>query len=328
MSFPFGIYLAGGAFAFLTTLCLLPALRRWSHRAGFVDDPGHRKIHHEPVSLAGGMAVFLGFAMPLALGSVAVALGLGFGGAPGGEAFAHGVGRREWQLAGVILGAFGMVALGWVDDRHELPPRWKFAGQMLIALLVAASGVRITLFVPSAWFSFAVTVLWIVTVTNAFNFTDNMNGLCAGLGVMAGWACAWSAAIHGQYLVATLGFVVCGALLGFLPYNYPKASVFLGDSGSHLVGFLMSVLAILPSYYAKDRANVWAVFAPLVILAAPLADLASVVWIRTRAGLPFYMGDNNHFSHRLVRAGFSKPRAVLLLWLFGAVAAALGVWLP
>lgn len=327
MTFPFGIYGGGFAIAFLTTFACLPFLRRWSHKTGFVDDPGHRKIHHEPVSLAGGIAVFFGFALPLALGSIAFGLGMTLGAGPGGEAVAHGVARRDLQLAGIILGAFGMVGLGWLDDRFELSPRWKFAGQLAIALMVALSGVRITLFVPSQWFSFAITVLWIVTVTNAFNFTDNMNGLCSGLGLMAGWACAWSAAIHGQYLVATLGFVVCGALLGFLPHNFPKASVFLGDSGSHLVGFLMSVLAILPSFYSKDRGNVWAVLAPLVILAVPLADLASVVWIRTRAGLPFYVGDNNHFSHRLVRAGLSKPRAVLVLWGFAALAAWLGVWL-
>lgn len=215
-----------------------------------------------------------------------------------------------------------MVMVGSLDDKYELRPALKFGGQLLIALLVAISGVRITLFVPSLLFSYAVTALWILTITNALNFLDNMNGLCAGIGLIGAWACGWSAALQGQYLVAALAFMTAGALLGFLPYNFPKATIFLGDAGSHLVGYLLAVLAILPHFYTRQHPSAWAVLSPLVILAVPLLDMLWVVILRWRIGQPFYVGDNNHISHRLVRRGFSKAQAVTIVWLLAAISAA------
>jgi UDP-GlcNAc:undecaprenyl-phosphate GlcNAc-1-phosphate transferase len=183
--------------------------------------------------------------------------------------------------------------------------------------------VRITLFVPSLVFSYAITVLWILTLTNAFNFLDNMNGLCGGLGAIAAAWFATAAMRQGQYLVALLALLVCGALLGFLPFNFPRASVFLGDAGSHLVGYLMAVLAVLPHFYSTKHPSPLAVLSPLAILAVPLLDLASVVVIRWRHGKPFWIGDNNHLSHRLVRRGCSRANAVAVLWLAGALSGAL-----
>ena len=212
-----------------------------------------------------------------------------------------------------------MFILGWLDDKHELRPAAKFGGQLLIAVLVAVSGVRITLFVPNVLFSYAITILWILTVTNAFNFMDNMNGLCAGIGAISAWQFALSAAVHGQYLVAMLSLATCGALLGFLPYNFPNAIAFLGDAGSHLTGFLMSVLAILPHFYSKEHQNALAVLNPLLILAVPLGDLVWVVILRWRMGRPFYVGDTNHFSHRLTRRGLSRSQAVALIWLIATI---------
>jgi UDP-GlcNAc:undecaprenyl-phosphate GlcNAc-1-phosphate transferase len=168
--------------------------------------------------------------------------------------------------------------------------------------------------------------LWILTVTNAFNFLDNMNGLCAGVGAVGALCFAWKAAAAGQYLVALLAFLVVGALAGFLPYNFPRASVFLGDSGSHLVGYWLAVLAILPHFYSAENPHTLAVLNPLLILAVPLGDLAWVVGLRWRSGRPFYVGDTNHLSHRLVRRGLSPTRAVLVLWLLGLAAGALTMW--
>src|SRR5205814_4494871 len=123
-----------------------------------------------------------------------------------------------------------------------------------------------------------------------------MNGLCTGLGIIGAWACGWSAAVQGQYLVASLAFVTCGALLGFLPYNFPKATAFLGDAGSHLVGYLLAVLAILPHFYTARHPRKWAVIVPLLVLAVPLFDMVWVVVWRTYYGKPFYVCDNNHLS--------------------------------
>lgn len=320
-SFPTLIYLLAFGAGLFTTALSLPAWRRWCVRAGVVDDPGHRKIHLEPIPLAGGLAVLTGLVVPIAAGLVALRVGLFDAGTV--SVLAHGFDRRQLQLIAVVGGALGMVLLGWLDDRYELRPSLKFAGQVLIAFVVAMAGVRITFFVPSIVFSVAVTVLWIVTLTNALNFMDNMNGLCAGLGLIGAFCFGMKSAFAGQYLVALLGFLSVGALMGFLPYNFPRATVFLGDAGSHLVGYLLGVLAILPHFYTKENPSALAVLNPLLILAVPLFDLVSVVLIRWKAGRPFYVGDTNHLSHRLVRKGLSQTTAVLVIWLLAAMCGAM-----
>lgn len=321
MSFPFTVYVLALAGGFLTTCAALPLWRAWCRRTGLVDDPGHRKIHTEPIPLAGGLAVFTGMVVPLALGAWAIQAG--WLDLPTSGAFGHGYARRAPQLGAVLAGALAMVVLGWLDDRHELTPAWKFAGQTLIALGVAWSGVRATVFIPSLAASLVLTTLWIVAVTNAFNFLDNMNGLCAGLGVIGALCFGAKAAVAGQYLVASLALLSAAALAGFLPYNFPRASAFLGDAGSHLVGFLLAVLAILPDYYSAMHPVRTAVLNPLLILAVPLADMVWVVWLRWRLGKPVYVGDTNHLSHRLVRRGLGKSAAVLVIWLLAALAGAL-----
>lgn len=328
MHFPFNVYVAALLAAFLTSALSVPIWRRWCRRTGLVDDPGHRKIHHEPVPLAGGLAVATGILAPIVIAVLflLVASVHQFGsqaafsifGSETVDLLSYGLNRRLWQLIVVLGGAMAMLALGFLDDKHELSPRLKFCGQFLIAIAVAASGIRITLFVESPIFSYTITIFWILTVTNAFNFMDNMNGLCAGLGAIGAWQFALSAALHGQYLVALIALLACGSLLGFLPFNFPRASAFLGDAGSHLTGFLLAVLAILPHFYSAQHQKAWAVLTPLFVLAVPLADLVWVVVLRWRAGRPVYIGDTNHLSHRLVRRGFSRPAAVLLIWLLAA----------
>jgi UDP-GlcNAc:undecaprenyl-phosphate GlcNAc-1-phosphate transferase len=313
MEFPFNVYGLAFSGAWACTWLTLPLWRAWANHIGLVDDPGHRKIHAAPVPLAGGLAVYAGMVLPLLWGVIALQADFGF--AREATVLSHGFSRRAMQLGALMIGALGMVILGWLDDKYELAPALKFAGQCGVALLVSATGVRITLFVPNLLFSYAITVLWILTVTNAFNFMDNMNGLCAGLGAIAAFFFGLSAAIHGQYLVTLIALLMCGALLGFLPYNFPRASVFLGDAGSHLVGYMMAVLAILPHFYSQSNPRPWGVLSPLIVLGVPLADLAWVVVLRWRLGKPFYVGDNNHWSHRLVRRGWSRAGAVLIIWL-------------
>jgi UDP-GlcNAc:undecaprenyl-phosphate GlcNAc-1-phosphate transferase len=324
LEFPYNLYVFGGLAACLASVATVPVWRWWARRIGMVDDPGHRKIHSTSIPLAGGWAVLGAILIVLAGGIVAVKLrwltAYG-GGLQPFELLSYGITKRAGQLAVIIAGALGMTVVGMLDDKYELRPALKFGGQVLIALCVAAAGVRITLFVPSLAFSLAITVLWILTVTNALNFLDNMNGLCTGLGIIGAWACGWSAAVQGQYLVASLAFITCGALLGFLPYNFPKASAFLGDAGSHLVGYLLAVLAILPHFYSRNVQSKWAVVSPLVILAVPLLDMVWVVALRTKIGQPFWVGDTNHISHRLVRRGFSKTSAVVLIWLMAVASA-------
>jgi UDP-GlcNAc:undecaprenyl-phosphate/decaprenyl-phosphate GlcNAc-1-phosphate transferase len=323
MEFPWQLYLLAMTGAGLFTLATLPIWRIWCSRTGHVDDPGHRKIHQEPIPLAGGLAVITGMIMPLFVGMLI--LQWQWLDAETTARLQHGLGRRGGPLGLVLAGAIGMVALGWMDDRWELKPAVKFGGQLLVAGAVVGAGVRITLFVPSLLFSYGVTVLWILTVVNAFNFMDNMNGLCAGLGIIGALFFGLIAAWQGQYLVAIVAMLTLGALLGFLPYNYPRASVFLGDAGSHLVGYLLAVLAILPHFHSTRHPHPWAVLSPLLILGVPLFDLAWVVGLRWRSGKPFYVGDQQHLSHRLEQRGWSRAGAVALIWLLAAISGGLSL---
>lgn len=341
MSFPANVYLCAAVGACLTVLATLPLWRRWCLRVGLVDEPGERKIHDQPVPLAGGLAVMTGLLLPALLACLALwwlrSHAAPEAAPPGSPATSsgflalldpdsafllnYGLGRRVVELVAIFLGALGTLVLGWLDDKHELRPAAKFAGQIAIAALVAAGGVRITLFVPSLLFSYAITILWIVTVINAFNFMDNMNGLCAGLGAIGAWHFAIIAAGENHYLVGLIAFLTFGALVGFLPYNFPRARAFLGDAGSHLVGYLLAVLAILPHFHTLRNPRPWAVLIPLLVLAVPLLDLVWVVLLRWRLGRPFYQGDTNHLSHRLVRRGLSRTEAVLVIWLTAHVLA-------
>jgi UDP-GlcNAc:undecaprenyl-phosphate GlcNAc-1-phosphate transferase len=317
MPFPYNFFSATFVCAFLAALLSLPLWRKWCLRMNLVDDPGERKIHDQSTPLAGGYAVLTGILLPLALGAVLVKFGILK--VPSANAIAHGFERRGVELAAIAAGAIAITILGWLDDKHELKALPKFAGQFLVAILVAVACKRITLFVPNVMFSYVITVLWLLTVMNAFNFMDNMNGLCTGVGAIGGFLFALIAAADGEYLVALAGFLICGALLGFLPWNFPKARAFLGDAGSQLVGYLLAVMAILPHFYTKQNPNRLAVLSPLLVLAVPLIDLAQVVILRTLNGKPFWIGDMTHLSHRLVRAGLSRPQAVLVLWLAAAV---------
>jgi UDP-GlcNAc:undecaprenyl-phosphate GlcNAc-1-phosphate transferase len=325
MPFPFNFFIIAFLGAALTSLVALPLWRNWCVRVQLVDDPGHRKIHEAPVPLAGGLAVLTGILLPMLAGGLW--LRLGFFKIPFASLIVHGLDRRAVELAVISAGAVAITLLGALDDRHELKALPKFIGQILIAIAVAAACKRITLFVHSEVFSYGITVLWLLAVINAFNFMDNMNGLCAGLGAIAAFLLALIAAANGEYLVAITGFLMCGALTGFLPWNFPEARAFLGDAGSHLVGYLLAVMAILPHFYTKQSPHPFAVLAPVLVLAVPLLDLAQVTLFRTLGRKPFWIGDTNHLSHRLVRSGLTRTTAVLLLWLGSAVAGFLGTLL-
>ena len=321
MGFPFNFFLATFVCAFLTTLLTLPLWRKWCLRTKLVDDPGGRKIHYEPTPLAGGFAVLTGILVPLLIGAGLIEFGILKVSSTG--LIAHGFERRKVELGAIAAGAIATTILGWLDDKHELKALPKFIGQFLIALLVASACKRITLFVPNIAFSYAITILWMLTIMNAFNFMDNMNGLCAGLGVIGAFLFALIAAADGEYLVALAEFLICGALVGFLPWNFPDARAFLGDAGSQLVGYLLAVMAILPHFYSKENPRPLAVLSPLFILAVPLIDLAQVVVVRTINRKPFWIGDTNHLSHQLVKSGLKRSTAVLVLWFVAAIIGAI-----
>ena len=314
MNIPFE-YILSLTTAAVVVLATVPLWKRFCIAVRLVDAPGERKVHREVIPLVGGLAVLTGIL-------VAGALVLG------GSSPIRALVQEQLSLWITIpAGAVMMTLLGVLDDRHVLRPGPKFLLQAAVAVAIAAAGLRVTLFVANPVFQYAATVLWIVTVVNALNFMDNMNGLCAGLGVLAAATFGAAANQHGQHVEAIFSLIVCGALIGFLPYNYPQARVFLGDAGSHLVGYCLAVAAILPSFYTAQDPKPLAVLKPLLILAVPLLDMAWMVIIRTKAGKPFYVGDTNHLSHRLVRRGLNPAGAVALIWVIAACASVLALLL-
>lgn len=298
------IHLKPACLAVFVTAFTLPFWRVVCRKGGLVDAPGARKIHDAPMPLAGGLAIFTGIVLT-------VAWGFGSNGA------GHPSEEGSTRLLALAGGAVAMLALGLLDDRFELRAGVKFTGQLLVASAACFAGLRLRIFDPGI--DHLASVLWILTVTNAFNFMDNMNGLCAGLAAIGALSTGVVLETRGDSFGTLLCLATASAALGFLPFNYPRASAFLGDSGSHLLGFLMAALPLS----AGMSGPAWPAGAiPILLVAVPLLDLIQVVVVRCWLRQPVWIGDRNHLSHRLVSLGLRPPVAVAVLWVV-AIALAL-----
>lgn len=314
-----GVILLIAAFTLSTLLSWVS--RGIARRIGFVDRPGERKIHDNPIALGGGAAFFITTTL-MVLAGILFALSQQHGIAawvPDSIAkYIPGIIVRS-QLAFLVLGG-GLVIflLGLCDDIWGLPPIARLAVQTAVALVLAVTSdeFRVTAFAGSQTLSYVLTVLWIVGITNAFNLLDNMDGLSAGVAVVAATMFFVVSVIIGQYFLSAYLLVILGSLLGFLLFNFPPASVFMGDAGSNFIGYMLSVLTVLFTFYMPGRGEnpIAAMLIPIVILSVPLYDTISVVFIRLRARRPIFKGDTNHFSHRLVGLGFKRRDAVVTIY--------------
>jgi UDP-GlcNAc:undecaprenyl-phosphate GlcNAc-1-phosphate transferase len=216
----------------------------------------------------------------------------------------------------ILAGGVVLHLLGLWDDLRPLGALPKLGVMAIVGLLVSVVGeVRIAeMWGPVA--SVLLTTAWIVVVTNAFNFLDNMDGLSAGVACICAAFLVVCGVMAGQVLVPGLACIFLGAMLGFLFFNFPPARIFMGDAGSLLVGYMLAVVAILTSYYESGSGRPpFALAMPLVVLAVPLYDFTSVVIIRLLEGRNPLRGDQRHFSHRLVERGLSRRSAVLTIYL-------------
>ena len=322
--------------SFALTWVTTAAVRAVAPRVGFVDRPGGRKIHANPKPLGGGIAIFVGVAVPLAGALVALRWPTLTAHLPLDPAYVGGV-RKETPAALGLLGAMVVMhGLGLVDDRRALGPYLKLSVQLaVIALFVFVSDSRVLTFADGwglgRWPSVVATVVWIGAITNAFNFLDNMDGLSAGVGAVCTAAFLVAALTIQQWFVAATLAMLLGSLLGFLCFNFAPATIFMGDSGSLLIGLLLGVLTVRTTYIPKGEpwAQGWyAVFAPVIVLAVPLYDLVVVSVLRLMRGKSPFVGDTNHFSHRLVGRGMSRRTAVLCLYLITAATSVAAILLP
>jgi UDP-GlcNAc:undecaprenyl-phosphate GlcNAc-1-phosphate transferase len=335
ISSPVAWLLAGAAAsAFAISLTITPLAMRIARRIGYIDLPGGHKSHREPVPYGGGIAIVLGSWLPV-LGMLAAALLLpqSWVGDTFGElarAYTGGLRERAAQACVILAGGLLLHALGLYDDLRPLDALTKLAVMLAVGWLVSAVGqVRLLEQPAGPGLSILLTTLWIVIVTNAFNFLDNMDGLSAGVACICLAFLAVCGLGSGQVHVPVLAALFCGAILGFLVYNFPPARVFMGDAGSLPVGYMVAVISVLTTYYESGRGTPpYALAIPLVVLAVPLYDFATVIAIRIREGRNPLRGDQRHFSHRLVEHGLSRRLAVLTIYLATAASGLAATLLP
>lgn len=305
--------------------------------------PGQVKAPRR-VPNTGGIGIVAGFVIPIAVGLVILWSGLvEWPSASGGGTIARAADavrphvpglRHQTPLALTMLGGVLLLhVLGLIDDRRPLGPFLKLAVMALPAVAVAVgSDTRLFTFLdaPAAgpWLSIALTVVWILVVTNALNFMDNMDGLSAGVGAIAAACLLAVALLGGQWFVAGCLALLIGALLGFLLFNRPPATIFMGDGGSLVLGFLLAFLSVRITYTSPDAVGdtppgangvgMFATLTPLIVLAVPLYDFVSVCVLRLRQGKSPFVGDMQHLSHRIAARGLSRPLAVATICGFSA----------
>ncbi len=290
--------------ALVGALAATPLARRLAVRLGVVDQPTVRKVHARPTPLLGGVAIYVAFIVALI-------------------AFGDRFYIRE--AVGILVAATFCSLLGLLDDRKGVGVRAKLGGQLAAAAILMVSGVRVQLPIAEAA-NLAVTVLWVVGITNAFNLLDNMDGLSGGIGAVAAAFFLLMAAMSGQYLVGALAAALLGACLGFLCYNVNPASIFMGDAGSLFIGFMLAAVGIKLRFPDNVTFVTWMV--PVMTLGLPIMDTTLVTVSRLRRGLnPLTTPGTDHLSHRLVRLGYTQREAVLTLTLAGGVFGLLAVYM-
>lgn len=292
--------------AFLIALVLTPIVRDIFRAYNVVDRPGRRKVHSYPIPRVGGIPIAIAYAISLiSITNLS-------------EAFPD-YNTLAWKL---VPGAAAMFFIGLLDDFFTFKPKWKLLGEIAAAIIVFANGLRIDFIANTPlpmWISFPLTLLWLLLTTNALNLIDGLDGLCAGIGLVATLTLFGGALLQGNLPLAYATFPLVGALVGFLCYNFNPATVFLGDSGALLIGFLLGCYGMI---WTDKSATILSLLVPLLALTVPLLDVSLSIVRRFIRNKPIFSADRGHIHHRLIDRGLSTRRAVLILYLGAGLAAA------
>lgn len=315
------LYLLAFGGGLLATLLTTPLCKRLAVKLDFMDRPAaNHKGHAKATPLLGGLAMFSAWLICIGIGLAA----------------ADRIGILQPHLAGlksvflpllsIVIGALLAVALGLIDDKYALKAWTKFLGQFIVAAIAVTFGkIQIGVFLTSPVLVWGLSVFWIMLMMNSINFFDNMDGLAVGTIAIAMGLFAVVAGLQQQYFIAAFAALCCGVCCGFWVYNTTPASIFMGDSGSHFLGYLAAVTSAGVTFFSQESSTTrLPVLMPLFILALPLFDTAMVVIIRTLNRKPFWIGDHNHISHRFVKMGMSRKRAVMLVHIL-ALAIGIGI---
>lgn len=310
-----GLYITAFLMAFVISLATTPLAKIIAFKVGAIAQPRARDVHKKPIPRMGGIAIVTGFMVTLFVVIRYLPI-------------------LDWkQIIGMSIGAMIIFLLGFFDDIFELGAKLKFLIQIGAATLVALSGIRIEFisipFIPDHLtalnaLSIPITVIWIIAVTNAVNLIDGLDGLAAGVSCIAS-LCLMILSIHSGYpLAVVLTATLAGSCFGFLPYNFNPASIFMGDTGSTFLGFILGVTSILGLLKGYTIATI---IVAVLILGLPIFDTTFAIVRRALSGKPIMAPDRGHLHHRLMDRGYSHKHAVVTLYgisgIFGLSAIAL-----
>lgn len=301
--------------AFITALIisyiLTPFAKRLACKLGAIDVPGdNRRVHKEPIPSLGGVAIYLSFIITVIMSTV----------------FSKNISLNS-EFKGILLGVTLIAVIGIIDDIKQISAGYKLAVQVLAALIAVYSGVTINfikfplvstenglLFLKA--FKIPATIFWIIGITNTVNLIDGLDGLAAGVSTIASLSLATVSYNVGQYNIAILLVILAGASLGFLPYNFNPAQIFMGDTGSLVIGYLLATISV--EGVIKSAATI-AVAVPVLALGVPIFDTAFAIVRRLMNKKPIMEADKGHLHHRLLDHGLSQKQTVLILYVVSLV---------
>lgn len=294
--------LLAGALAVMLAWLLTPRVREFAIRHGVVDMPGERRVHKVPVPRLGGAAIVIALVATVAI------------------LYAAGGLQLDARLAGILLGALIVSAVGAFDDAFQMRALHKLVFQLLAASAAVALGVKIDFlsnpFGPNpiylGWLAWPASIAWLVFITNTVNLIDGLDGLAAGVSAIAGTTMAFIALAWGQPAVAILCAGLAGACVGFLRYNFNPARIFMGDSGAYFLGFVLAGASVIGPF--KTAAFV-SILVPMLALGVPIADVLFAIVRRAVQHRPIFGADKGHIHHRLLERGMSHRNAVLVIYL-------------
>jgi UDP-GlcNAc:undecaprenyl-phosphate GlcNAc-1-phosphate transferase len=301
---------------------LVPIMKKLAFRYNVLDHPGYHKTHLNVYPLLGGGAIYAAFMIVILAGVVFMGMLKleGFSGFP--EYRKYLLNQMPVfivalpRLFGLLIGGTVIFILGLIDDVRGVgfSYKLKFAIQGIAAVILVLSGIRIE-FLSYGFLNMLVTILWVVGITNSFNLLDNMDGLSSGVALIISVILGILTIQQGQYFSALLLLTLAGSIIGFLRYNFHPSSIFMGDAGSLFIGYTLAALTVSNSYVTTRSVSQLPIVIPVLVLGVPLFDTFSVMVIRWREHRPLFVGDNCHFSHRLVELGMSVRQTVIFIYL-------------
>ena len=284
------------AIALVVSFCLTPLVKKLAFLVNAIDEPDYRKVHKKIMPRMGGLAIYIGFV---------VAVMYWF--------------PMSREIQGLLLGSTCILALGIADDIFHISAKQKLAGQIIAAAILIYFGISIDWlndpfgrgYIYLEWMAIPLTLVWVVSLTNVVNLMDGLDGLAAGVTCIATITLAYVAYIQGLFSSARLAICLVGAILGFLPYNFNPAKIFMGDTGSMFLGYTFAAISIIG---AMKSTAIIALAMPAVMLGLPILDTACAIIRRHKTGQPIFSPDKGHFHHRLLAFGLSQKQAVLYMY--------------